>query len=131
MLDLGSFQERYSGWSLRKILHLSININKYNPLRAGSYIKLPKQIANKKACVNVQNFDDMCFAWAVVSALYPAIANISTSSSYPDPKTVLNLKGIRFPFSLRQIPPFEAQNNISINDYRLQKKCKNFQISCH
>ena len=126
--DLGEFQERFSGWALSRVLHLSININKYNPLRAGTYIKLPRQIAIKKACVNVQNVDNICFAWAVVSALYPTISNINKPSSYPDPKTVLNLKGIRFPIALRQIPQFEAENSISINVYRLQKDRRNFQL---
>lgn len=37
-----------SGWALQKILHLEININKYNPLRASSYIPLPKEISKKK-----------------------------------------------------------------------------------
>ena len=62
------FQERYSGWTLRSIVSLTVNINKYNPMRGSSYIELPASIQKKHACVNVQNFDDNhCFKWAVIS----------------------------------------------------------------
>lgn len=37
-----------SGWSLQKITNLAIQINKYNPMRAGSWIKLPKWVRKKR-----------------------------------------------------------------------------------
>lgn len=43
------FQERDSGWTLKEINYLNINIFKFNPLRAGSYIELPRFLQNKKA----------------------------------------------------------------------------------
>jgi hypothetical protein len=48
------FQERDSGWALESILFLEVNINKYNPLRASSYIKLPTNIAKRKAILNIK-----------------------------------------------------------------------------
>ncbi|XP_063542734.1 uncharacterized protein LOC134751280 [Cydia strobilella] len=65
------FQERDSGWAISKVLHLEVNINKYQPLQGSSYIPLPKWVQARKACINVKNDDNACFAWAVVSALYP------------------------------------------------------------
>ena len=48
---------------------MNLNVVRYNPLRASSYIDLPESIKNKQACVNVQNNDDdKCFVWAVLSA---------------------------------------------------------------
>jgi len=35
---LEEFQERDSGWALSRILNLTVNANKYNPLYAGCYI---------------------------------------------------------------------------------------------
>lgn len=132
LAELDDFQERDSGWALSNIINLSLNINKFNPLRAGSYIELPKQIASRGACVNVQNTDDACFAWAVTSALYPAPSEIAKRmSSYPNPQDVLDLKGISFPMSFRQIPRFEKQNNISVNVYRLSKSHNNFKVLPH
>lgn len=122
LLELDTFADRNSNWALSRVINLMFNINKYNPLRAGSYIDLPNVIAKKHACINVQNSDDMCFAWSVVSALYPVSHNTNKVSSYPNPQSVLNLDGIQFPINPRQIPRFESQNNLSINVYRLQKK---------
>ena len=67
------FQERDSGWTLRSIVSLTVNTNKYNPMPGSSYIELPASIQKKHACVNVQNFNDyQCFKWAVHAALHPA-----------------------------------------------------------
>jgi len=49
---LEEFQERDSGWALSRILDLMINVNRYNPIRAGCYVKLPRDITTKKAVIN-------------------------------------------------------------------------------
>ncbi|KAL7299061.1 hypothetical protein TKK_0008154 [Trichogramma kaykai] len=49
--QMEEFEEEGSGWALSKILHLLVNINKYNPSRGGFYIPLPKVINDKNACV--------------------------------------------------------------------------------
>ena len=132
IVELSSFASENSGWALKNIVNLMVCINKYNPLRAGSYIDLPAQIKRKKACVNVQNDDDRCFAWAVVSALYIAPSKIAElCQSYPDPAKVFNLKGIQFPITLGQAPRFEKQNNISINIYKLDNSKKSLFVVPH
>lgn len=55
------FEMSESGWTIESISHLEINIVKYNPLRAGSYIPLPKHISNTKSCLNILNYDNHCF----------------------------------------------------------------------
>lgn len=107
-------------------MHLELNINKYNPLRASSYIKLPEEIMSKQAVVNIRNNDEFCFCWAVMSALYPPSGLEFETTSYPDFRTVLDVSGIDFPISLKDINKFEEQNNISINVYALEKIQKNF-----
>jgi hypothetical protein len=72
LVSLEEFQERDSGWALSRILDLTVNINKFNPLHAGCHINLPQKIMIKRAMVNVRSTDNACFAWAVVAALYPA-----------------------------------------------------------
>ena len=47
----------------------AININKLNPLRFGCYKEPPKDIADKKACMNIQNKDNQCSKWAILVAL--------------------------------------------------------------
>lgn len=112
------FQERDSGWALDEIKHLELNICKYNPLRGSSYINLPQEIQNKKSVINIKNNDDACFAWAIVSAMYPVTSNSDRMSSYPHYKELqMDFTGINFPVKLSDIGLFEKQNPISINVY--------------
>nr|UPO70845.1 hypothetical protein [Zygogramma bicolorata] len=85
------FEGRDSGWSCEKVLFLEVNINRHTPFGGSSYIKLPLFIERKMAVVNVKNYDQHCFAWAITSALFPANDNTSLVSSYPHFSTVLNL----------------------------------------
>ena len=119
LASLEEFQERDSGWALSRILDLTVNINKYNPMHEGCYIKLPREIMMKRAVINVQSKDNACFAWAVVAALYPAERKAERESSYPHYTKVLNLQGIEFPVTVNQIKKFEHANDISINVYTL------------
>ncbi|XP_071579131.1 uncharacterized protein [Temnothorax nylanderi] len=112
---LDEFQERDSGWALSRILNLTVNVNKCNPMRVGCWMKIPLGIRLKQAVVNVLSENDTCFARAVVAALYPAKHNAERCGSYPDYATVLNLDGIKFPIDLKQIGKFERQNDVSIN----------------
>ena len=106
------FQERDSGWTLKEINYLNINIFKFNPLRAGSYMDLPKTLQNKKACINVKNQDQQCFKWAVLCGLYhdkhrdedgkvPNLKNSDRVSKYTAFESECNLdfSGINFPTS--------------------------------
>ncbi|XP_070169645.1 uncharacterized protein [Polyergus mexicanus] len=122
LASLEEFQERDSGWALSRIFNLTVNVNRYNPMRAGCHVKLPREIMLKKAVINVQSNDNACFAWAVVAALYPAEKNAGRESSYPHYTTVLNLKGVKFPMSLNKITRFERINDISINVYTVRNK---------
>ncbi|CAH0549897.1 unnamed protein product [Brassicogethes aeneus] len=129
MTELEEFQERDSGWGLKKVVNLGVNINKYIPQLGSSYIELPPQIRKKHACVNVKNDDEACYAWAVTSALYPVSSeknNPGRLSLYPHYSSVLKLKGIQWPMTMKQIPSFEKQNDVSINVYILQKKKAKF-----
>nr|XP_012219810.1 PREDICTED: uncharacterized protein LOC105670709 [Linepithema humile] len=120
LTSLEEFQERDSGWALSRILNLTINVNKLNPLRAGCHIELPRKIMLKKAVVNVKSNDNTCFAWAVVAALYPTKRNSERTIEYPHYSTVLNLCGIEFPVTLPQISKFEKLNTISVNVFTTQ-----------
>lgn len=116
------FSERESGWHLLEILYLEVNINKYDPLRGSSYIELPEIIRNRKACVNVKNFDDECFGHAIISALRPVNQNSDMLRSYPNFRTVLNFNDIEFPIKFSDIDKFERRNDISVNVFGLNQK---------
>ncbi|CAH1107892.1 unnamed protein product [Psylliodes chrysocephalus] len=120
------FQERDSGWALLKILHLKLNINKYNPLQGGisTYVDLPPFIKNTKSVINIKNSDPFCFLWAVVAAKEPAAIskNVVRTSSYRHFSKVLKYDNINFPMDIKDIPKFENLNKLAINVFSVSKK---------
>ena len=58
--EIEAWSQRGSGWVVDEILEAFINVARYQPLRAGTYMPLPKGLGNKKAIVNVKNRDNMC-----------------------------------------------------------------------
>jgi len=51
--EMEEFEMRGSQWVLNQISNLELRINKYNPLRGRSYMRLPPTLANKKAIIVV------------------------------------------------------------------------------
>ena len=105
-----------SGWVLDKIINITLHTAKWDPLNAGSYIDLPTNLKNKKAIINMKNQDNECFKWCVLRALNP-------KNNHPErvdrdlinKQDTLNMKGIKYPVSFRDIDRFESLNpNISI-----------------
>ncbi|XP_047515259.1 uncharacterized protein LOC125056273 [Pieris napi] len=117
---INSFERKDSGWSLKKILHLDMNLNQFNPLRGKSFIELPHDIKIKKAVINVKNTDDACFKWALLSALFPIHKNSDRVSSYTKYSHKLKFGNIKFPVKLKDIHKIESLNNISINVFGLE-----------
>ncbi|KAL6418414.1 hypothetical protein ACFW04_012113 [Cataglyphis niger] len=122
LASLEEFQERDSRWALSPILNLTVNVNRYNPMRVGCYVEISREIKLKKAVISVQSTDDACFAWAIIAALYPVEKHAERSSRYPHYTTVLNLKNAEFPMNLNGIARFERLNDISINVYTIRDK---------
>ena len=105
-----------SGWVLFKVIGVTLHTAKWDPLNAGSYIDLPANLKNKKAIINMKNQDNECFKWCVLRALNP-------KNNHPErvdkdlisKQDTLNMKGIKYPVSFRDIDRFESLNpNISI-----------------
>ena len=81
---------------------------------------MPKELAAKKAIINMKNNDDQCFKWAVTRALNP----IDDPHGHPERITKqlkesaeeLNWSNIVFPVEAnKKIDIFEKKNNLSIN----------------
>ncbi|XP_043478219.1 uncharacterized protein LOC122508763 [Leptopilina heterotoma] len=123
------FQQKESNWRLHSIQRLEVNINSYNPMHAGSYIDLPPSIKRKHSCINVQNADQQCFKWSILSALHPVENHADRVSKYKCYEDELNFTGIQFPVALKDVSKIEAQNNISVNVYRLIKKDEKFTVA--
>ena len=53
------------------LLNFELHTVNYKPLRGKTWIPLPKELADKKAIINMQNRDNKCFLWRVLRYLYP------------------------------------------------------------
>ena len=106
-----------SGWVLLKIKNLTLHTAKWDPLNAGSYIDLPANLKNKKAIINMKNQNDKCFLWCVLRALNPKNTNPDRiDKDLKSKQDTLNMEGIKYPVSFRDIDRFESLNpNISIS----------------
>ena len=116
-----AFMREGSGWCLESIVQLSINVAKYTPLAASSYISTPKELADKKAIINVQNDDNLCLKWATLSALFPQEDNPHRQLHYTPHARKISMTGIDTPTPLNQILKFEKINDLSINVFTYEK----------
>ena len=114
-------QAKGSGWVINKIMALQIIVNQYQPITGGSYIPLPDFVANKKACINVKNEDDLCFRYAILAALHPPAKNAERVSKYKDDHDIV-FAGLEYPVRVNSIDTFEKRNNLAINIYGLKKE---------
>ena len=100
-----------SGWIFYKIINLELHTVSYKPLRGNTWIPLPKELADKKAIINMKNQDNKCFMWSVLRALNPKTNNPERiDKELMEKEDNLNMKGIEYPVSLKDISKFEKQN---------------------
>ena len=107
---IDAFIRNGSGWIIQSIDQVDIHIAKYTPLTGSSYLALPNFIESKKACINVKNEDNRCFAYAVTSAIYPVKKNPQRPTPYNERISELNMEGIVYPVEIDSIHKFEKQN---------------------
>lgn len=119
---LSNFERKDSGWSFVNVNYIDVNVNKYNPLRGSSYIKLPRDIHLKKAVINVQNNDYECFRWAILSGLFPPGTNnrAHNVNTYKNHKDHVNFGNLPFPIKLTDVHKFEKLNDLSVNVFGLE-----------
>ena len=106
------------------ITKLELHIVRYNPLRGETYIPLPKELVDKKAIINVQNKDNKCFLWCVLRALNPKDDHaVRVDKELIGKENTLNMEGIEYPVSLKDLNKFEKQNpTISITVFGYEGK---------
>lgn len=91
-------------------------------------MNLPDEIANRKAVVNVQNTDNKCFLWSVLAFLHreETVKDAYRVSKYKRYENELNMDGISYPVTLKQIDLFEKNNpDDSVTVYMLEDSYEN------
>ena len=88
-----------SGWSFMYIKDIDLKIYDYDVIAGGTYIDLPKKIKNKRSCINVNNKDNMCFKWAILSALRhkDIYEHSDCVTKYHQYENELNEEGLQYP----------------------------------
>lgn len=125
---MSEFQERDSGWTLIRIIRAEINVNRSSLVKGSHWISSPDKLFKRHACINVENSDNYCFKWALISAMDTTkirapqrctsykIANINADVITLQNNVVLNFSSMKFPLKLSDIKIFETNNNsVSVN----------------
>ena len=126
--NMAVFQSLGSGWRLYNIIKLELHTVSYTSLRGETWIALPKELANKNAIINMKNTDNKCFLWCVLRALNPYEKN-RIDKKLKEKENTLNMDGIEYPVSLKDIDKFEKQNpTISSTVFSYNEKNKVFPL---
>ena len=112
-----------SDWAFYKVIKLELYTVSYRPLRRNTWIRLTQKLANKKAIINIKNKDNKCFLWCVLRALNPKKHNAErVDKELMEKENTLNMEGIEYPVSLKDIDKFEKKNpSISITVFGYEK----------
>ena len=127
-------QAEGSGWVFLEVENLTLHTDIWDPIKASSYIDLPKELKNKNAIINMKNEDnDKCFLWCVLRALNPKDTHPERiDKDLKSKENTLNMEGIAYPVSLKDINRFEKQNldiSISVLGYSKDEKIYPLRIS--
>ena len=122
-----------SGWVFVEVENLTLHTVIWDPIKASSYINLPKELKNKKAIINMKNKDNKCFLWCVLRALNPKNKNAERiDKDLKSKENTLNMEGITYPVDSKGINRFEKQNpdiSISVLGYSGDERIYPLQIS--
>ena len=127
-------QAEGSGWVFLEVENLTLHTDIWDPIKASSYIDLPKELKNKNAIINMKNENNnKCFLWCVLRALNPKDKNAERiDKDLKSKENTLNMEGIAYPVSLKDINRFEKQNpdiSISVLGYSKDEKIYPLRIS--
>ena len=127
-------QAEGSGWVFLEVENLTLYTDIWDPIKANSYIDLPKELKDKKAIINMKNKNnDKCFLWCVLRALNPKKEHPERiDEDLKSKENTLNMEGIAYPVDFKDIKRFEKQNpdiSISILGYSKEERVYPLRIS--
>ncbi len=76
-------------------------------------LNFQRNLLQKKDIINVQNEDNKCFLWAILSSLYPADRDAQRVSKYKSYEHIFDeaIKGLEFPMNVQNIDTFVKKVN--------------------
>ena len=103
-----------SGYIVNSVKVIHLNLTKYAPLFAGSWLPLPKSLRKSAGLLNIRCSDEKCFIWNCLAMLhpYPYEDGLESEASYYQQfEHEINQTGLSWPITLNQISRFERLNN--------------------
>ena len=127
-------QAEGSGHVFLEVENLTLHTDIWDPIKGSSYIDLPPELKNKKALINMKNKDNnICFLWSVLRGLNPKDRDAERiDKDLKSKENTLNMEGIEYPVSLKDIKHFEKQNpeiSVSVLGYSKDEKIYPLRIS--
>ena len=104
-----------TGLIIDEIHWASIFLSKFNPVSGEKFHPLPNFLKNKHAIINIQNTDNRCFGYAILSFLHPVKKNAHLPIFYDKFFNQHGLDKINYPVEIDQIPEIEEMLKIAIN----------------
>ena len=126
-------QAEGSGWVFLEVENLTLHTDIWDPIKGSSYIDLPPELKNKKALINMKNKNNnKCFLWSVLRGLNPKDNHPERIDDLKSKENTLNMEGIEYPVSPKDIKRFEKQNpdiSVSVLGYSKDEKIYPLRIS--
>ena len=112
-----AFVQNGSGYSLRRLKSFHLKLYRYKVLKGGGeniHRKLPRFIAQKKACVNIDCTHDLCFFYCCLATVLEKKKkkrkHAERNKQYDRILPMLVRTGISPPVKISDIPRFEREN---------------------
>ena len=107
-----------SGWNFQGILRMDLHTAKFKSLHGKGWVALPDELANKKAIINPQNDDNLCFQWACIAAVAPpSLKHTERTTVLAKVSHHLDFSKLEFPVQLNKIAAFERRNKHTVQVY--------------
>jgi hypothetical protein len=107
------FQKNGSGWVLDRIAGCDIRVTRFEILKGGCFMLLPKAVRFKGAIVNPRNSGVDCFKWAFLIGMHSHELKSTDKGRVPQYKKFVSLydwTNVSFPTVIKEIPKFEKSN---------------------
>lgn len=114
-----------SGWSLLSVIGCDLRVHKHGyGDRGSSFIELPKKIQNTKSCINVHNYDNQCFKYAMLCKFVKNETDVlQPNAKYQQYSNKYNFNGLQYPVSLKDVESFERKNpTVTVNVFGLDDR---------
>jgi len=123
------WNKRGSNFNIERMSRFVLSVPPYRPLHGSTFVPTPEFLAKKHCLVNIQNNDEKCIVWSVLSALYPPTHNPHGLTNYIDYEHSLNVEGLNFPIQTNHIPIFEKLNpSTSVKVLAFEESSKGFTV---